>query len=241
LGSLKITDHSHIFSKLHWEAMRDIRIVVWDVCYQPDVKQLLELVSPAASKASDAIRHPERRREWLATRALSGFLTGQEPSQSPVGVPTWAEGWLGSISHKAGHVALWLNRGGDLTCGVDLEDSREIETDLALKFMNEDELLLSSKIIASTSSALVFAAKEAIYKALCPLVGRKFYFEAVYLSEVFGSQGDYLLKFIVAQPLSASVPLGVEINVAAKSISLSDGDYWLALAFYHNFGQTKTL
>ena len=238
---MNISDQSQIFEGLRWEVLSNIRVVLWDRCYQPDSGQLIKLVTPAALDFSNGMRHKERRNEWLATRALSGFLTGQEPTESIVGVPMWSDGWRGSISHKAGHVALWVSLGGDLTCGVDLEDCREFEADLSLKFMNSDELQLSSRMISSTSSALVFAAKEAIYKALCPIVGRKFYFEAVYLKEVIGGQGDYLLKFIVAEQLSPSVPLGVEVVVAAKSISMSDGQYWLALAFFPNFRQTNTL
>jgi 4'-phosphopantetheinyl transferase EntD len=238
---LKISDQRQIFQELRWETLSNIRVVLWDRCHQPEAEQLNKLVTPAALDFSNGIRHHERRKEWLATRALSGFLTGQEPGESAVGIPLWSDGWRGSISHKAGHVALWVSLGGELTCGVDLEDSREFEAELSLKFMNSEELRLSSSMIRSTSSALVFAAKEAIYKALCPLVGRKFYFEAVYLKEVIGGQGDYLLKFIVAESLSPEVPIGVEVFVAAKSIRLSDGQYWLALAFFPNFRQTNTL
>lgn len=237
---MKISEQSQIFEGIRWELLSNIRVVLWDICHQPETEQLFKLVTPAALDFSNSMRHQERRKEWLATRALSGFLTGQEPSESTVGVPVWSDGWRGSISHKAGHVALWVSRDGELTCGVDLEDSREFDAELSLKFMNSEELRLSSKMISFTSSALVFAAKEAIYKALCPLVGRKFYFEAVYLKEVMGGQGDYLLKFIVAEPLSPKVPLGAEVFVAAKSVRLSDGLYWLALAFFPNFRQTKT-
>jgi 4'-phosphopantetheinyl transferase EntD len=116
--------------------------------------------------------------------------------------------------------------------GVDLELMREFEPGLAEKIMNDDEITLSRRLISDSPGSLIFAAKEAIYKALCPLVGRKFYFEAVYLADVSGGDGQHLLRFVVTDTLSERVKGGANVVVSAKSIKLDGVKHWLALALF---------
>lgn len=230
---------NEIFSNIHWELLSNHRVVIWDACHQPKLEDLTRFVSPQGLIYASSINHMQRKKEWMATRALSGFLTGHEPTESNVGVPTWTDGWLGSITHKSGHVGLWVLRDPDLICGIDLEDCREFEWDLAEKVMTAEEISLSLKSIQRYSGSLIFAAKEAIYKALCPIVGKKFYFEAVYLTEVLGGSGDYILKFVVAENLAPAITRGSVLYVTAKNLHLSDGFYWLALAFFPRFRQNR--
>lgn len=208
------------------------RVAVWDARLQPGISELEGLVSPEARSKSQGLRHDRRRREWLASRALSNFLTGGEPGETAIGYPVWPEGWSGSITHKGGHVGLWVMRHAFFHGGVDLELLREFEPGLAEKIMNECEMDIASRFISDGAGSLVFAAKEAIYKALCPLVGRKFYFEAVYLDEVSGGSSQHLLRFVVAETLSERVISGSHVIVSAKTVELDGGKHWLALALF---------
>lgn len=233
-----ITELEKFVSGVRWELLHGGRIAVWDSSVQPSLDVLLTGVSDAAKLRSESIKHEARRKEWVAARALSRHLTGYEPEETAVGYPVWPDSWLGSISHKAGHVALWLAQNPILRCGIDLEESRQFELEMSKKIMNDHEIGLANRFIGINSSSLVFSAKEAVYKALCPLVGRKFYFEAVYLDDVAGGGDQFILKFIVTERLSSLVPKGDVINVAAKSISLANTQHWLTLAFYQSYGQS---
>ena len=224
------------FAQIRWEILGANRVVLWEASRQPPSSELERLSSKETLSRSNKIKHDGRRREWLASRALSRALTGYEPAESSVGVPLWPEGWFGSISHKAGHVALWTSRWDQLTCGVDLEESKEFEFGLSKKIMNEREIMISEKSIKQDSASLIFSSKEAIYKALCPLVGRLFYFESAELIEVTGDRNYYQLTFLITENLSAMVPRGVRVQVYGKRLKLDDKTYWLAFALFPRFG-----
>ncbi len=219
-------------SQVNWVELHGHRVAVWDAGLQPAIGELEGLVSSEARSKSQGMPHDGRRREWLASRALSNFLIGCEPGETAIGYPVWPEGWSGSITHKGGHVGLWVMQHAFFYGGVDLELLREFEPGLAEKIMNDREIILSSRCISAGSGSLVFAAKEAIYKALCPLVGRKFYFEAVYLDEVSGGSGQHLLRFVVTETLSERVKGGDHVMVSAKAIKLNGVKHWLALALF---------
>lgn len=224
------------FHSLRWEIFGCHRVVLWDVGCQPTLSELEALTSPSAVQRSKELRHDARRREWLAARALSLVLTGFEPSESSVGVPLWPDGWSGSISHKSGHVALWVSRWSDFLCGVDLEESREFDLGLTQKVMNDREIEVALKEVGDDFGSLVFSAKEAIYKALCPLVGRLFYFEAAELFEVVGGDGFYNLTFSITENLCSEVPMRARVQVYAKRLQLNDKFFWLAFAVFPRCG-----
>jgi 4'-phosphopantetheinyl transferase EntD len=219
-------------NQVTWVELHGHRVAVWDARLQPSMSDLEGLVSSEARSKSQGMPHDGRRREWLASRALSNFLIGREPGETAIGYPLWPQGWSGSITHKGGHVGLWVMQHAFFHGGVDLELLRDFEPGLAEKIMSEKEMSLASRFISEGAGSLVFAAKEAIYKALCPLVGRKFYFEAVYLDEVSGGSGQHLLRFVVTETLSERVKGGADVVVSAKAIKLDGVKHWLALALF---------
>lgn len=233
---LKNSNLSVDFHNLRWEMFGCHRVVLWDVVWQPSLSKLETLTSESAVQRSKQLKHDARRREWLAARALSHALTGFEPSESSAGVPLWPDSWLGSISHKSGHVALWVSRWGDFFCGVDLEESREFDLGLTEKVMNGREIEIALKGVGDDFGSLVFSSKEAIYKALCPLVGRLFYFEAAELIDVVGGAEFYLLTFSITENLCSKVPMRARVQVHAKRLQLNDKFYWLAFATFPRFG-----
>ena len=227
---------------IHWESVGGHRTALWPKFSQPNVDHLSEIVSPAARTHSAGIGSVVRRQEWLATRVLSMHLTGQEPSAGMLGCPIWLGGWQGSISHKNGHIAMWCSQHAMTYCGVDLEVCRELGVGVVTRIMNADERSLCG-------SSLIFAAKEAIYKALFPLVNKLFYFDAVALQDVTFAGDSYEMVFSVLAGLGMADLIGTRIRASGKRISFDIGvnstgvhgaahdpldgalDYWLVVAY----------
>jgi len=220
-------------SKIRWYSLANFRVVLWAAKDQLDIGVLATAVSPESLEQSKILKAELRRKEWLATRTLSRYLTGLEPMSDNLGRPVWAEDWVGSISHKSGHVALWCAQRPLVGCGIDLESCREFEPAMADKIMNDGEQTLISQAVAQFSFSMVFAAKEAIYKALFPKVGKKFYFDAAILTGVFGGDKDFVLDFVIAHDLSLHVRAGLSVRAAVRFVEIDGSPYWLAIAFSH--------
>ncbi len=229
---------------IRWEAVGGFRVALWPKLQQAGVDELCASVSEASSAHALKMGNLGRRQEWLAARVLSRALTGQEPSAGELGSPLWDKGWKGSISHKNGHVAMWCCEQGSTFAGVDLELVRELAAGVTAKVMNAEEILICDETLPKVGTSLIFAAKEAIYKALFPIVRRFFYFEAVELMDLSCAGDDCELVFTVMDALKVPELTGVKIRVSAKKIMLADAvlvgpkvthhgdrDYWLVVAY----------
>jgi 4'-phosphopantetheinyl transferase EntD len=231
---------------IRWEAVGGFRVALWPKLQQAGIDELCSVVSESSRAHALKINNLSRRQEWLAARVLSRVLTGQEPAAGELGNPVWDRGWKGSISHKNGHVALWCSEQGSTIGGVDLESVRELAVGVTAKIMDRDEILICDEIMPKVGTSLIFAAKEAIYKALFPLVRRFFYFEAVALSDLSCAGDDCELVFTVMDALLIPNLTGMKIRVSAKKITLTSthplgpqatdqgdvhSDYWLAVAY----------
>lgn len=86
--------------------------------------------------------------------------------------PIWPEGTLGSMTHAEGcAVACVARRGVVRSLGIDVELSDRVGKGLYKKVFTEAELqYLAHK--EERHAGLLFSAKEAVYKATFPLVGR---------------------------------------------------------------------
>ncbi|HSS37752.1 MAG TPA: 4'-phosphopantetheinyl transferase superfamily protein [Polyangia bacterium] len=124
-----------------------------------------------------------RRAFWLGGRvALRAALAAAgRPSAAPIlataqGAPQLPAGSVGSISHKTGlAVAVAAaDREPPFTVGVDLELVRPLRADLSGRILTEGEraVLPASGSARDAHLLRVFSAKEAIFKALSPRVGR---------------------------------------------------------------------
>lgn len=129
---------------------------------------------------------PKRRREFAAgrvaaRRALAAL--GATATAIPVGdgrAPHWPAGFCGSIAHDAeqalaitGTTGLWRS------VGVDLEPDGALPDDVVATILTEAECaLLASWPDAGRAARRVFAAKEAIFKALFPVTGAFASFQA---------------------------------------------------------------
>ena len=214
-------------------------MAVWPLDRQSDEGQLLDSLSAESRALAMRIQNPARRKEWAATRVLSRYLSGYEPVSGPVGHPGWPGDLRGSISHKDGHVALWLAASPTMACGVDLERCRDLSDGVISRIMNERERALCAAWREDSVSSLVFAVKEAVYKALFPYVGRVFYFEAVEVLDICLAGSSAVLELQVTDTLAPGVPAGKRIRASARIIRLGCEDYWLALAQTPVFGRAE--
>ncbi|MBC6945357.1 MAG: phosphopantetheinyl transferase [Gammaproteobacteria bacterium] len=118
-----------------------------------------------------------------ARRALARL--GMLPQAIAVGArrePCWPAGIVGSISHAGGMaVAAVAHRRSFAALGLDIEAAAALEPGLIDTVCRPEEArrLRSGSADAAAGALLVFSAKEAVYKALWPLLGRFIDFQEV--------------------------------------------------------------
>jgi enterobactin synthetase component D len=164
---------------------------------------------PDAERERAATQTPTKRGEFVAGRTALHELVGDVAIEiSDRGAPL-AAGWTCSVAHKSRGEAVravaLAAPAGDGFVGVDLEHARPPRIDISARILAPDEPRPSGAELLR-----VFAIKEAIYKAVDPIVRRY-----VRFSEV-----------AIAADGHVATELPAEIDVWA---TLCDGD-WLATA-----------
>lgn len=140
------------------------------------------MLLPEEEAALTSAAAPLRRREFAAGRNLArAALTriGLAPCAIPRAdrAPVWPRGAVGSITHTRELVAACVARASDLRgVGIDLERAGRVAGRVRRRILTPTELTDHSVLDADT---LRFACKEAIYKAVHPMVGEYFGFQAV--------------------------------------------------------------
>jgi 4'-phosphopantetheinyl transferase EntD len=109
----------------------------------------------------------------IAARALLGEL-GADPlaplRRRASGAPEWPEGILGSLAHDDHFAVAAVARRGRLAgLGIDVEPPEPLPDDVVGFALSDAERRATAG--DRTSQRLVFAAKEAVYKAIHPLDG----------------------------------------------------------------------
>ena len=104
--------------------------------------------------------------------------------------PVWPEGTVGSISHSAELVAVCVAEARRFAgVGVDIEHIGRVTDDIQARILTPAELADDSIEDART---LRFACKEAIYKAVNPIIGEYFGFQVVRIDlEPSGTEGVF--------------------------------------------------
>lgn len=141
---------------------------------------------------------PKRQAEYLfgriaARRALAeiGWPDAQIGT-GPQREPLWPQGVLGAISHTDTYAAATAVRaGGFRGIGIDIEaalapDAIASTEHYAMTPQELQVLRQQSALAYPLALAIAFSAKESIYKALFPTVGRYFGFEAVRIDGIEG-------------------------------------------------------
>lgn len=138
---------------------------------------------PLAPEEEHCVRRAvaKRVREFRAGRACARHAIralGLEPPAIPVGpdrAPVWPAGVVGSITHSADFAAAVVARRDDVAgVGIDAERRDAVRPELLARICTPAELRWleevpgDGELDADASRALVFSAKECLYKALHP-------------------------------------------------------------------------
>ncbi|MCL3881517.1 4'-phosphopantetheinyl transferase superfamily protein [Marivita sp. GX14005] len=134
---------------------------------------------------------PKRQAEFLAGRLL--VRHGQEAlnlAPDTIGTadtraPIWPKGSSGSITHARGRCGVLISTDTGSSYGIDTEQIAQgdsLKAILSQTLSDHDKALLS-KTETARDATLVFSAKETLFKALHPLIGRFFGFDAAELAE----------------------------------------------------------
>lgn len=151
----------------------------------PDDWQRCGIEPPASIQRSVAKRQTEFLAGRLCAREALRRLDGrvQVPAIGEDRAPVWPPGICGSITHSTGWAAAivapqtqWRGLGLDAEHVLDAERASR----LAGEILTADELARMQALPADQVAlcvTLTFSIKEALFKALYPLVGKRFYFE----------------------------------------------------------------
>lgn len=165
----------------------------------------------------------KRRAEYLAgrlsaadaIRKLCGFWS--TPGTSDYGAPVWPVGLIGSISHSSNYVVSVVIRAEKKLIGIGVDLEGIITTDQVKLLM--DTVLLPDEInkfivnksewIKQVNCTLVFSLKESLFKALYPIVRKRFYYEAV---TILNCSLGGVACLCVAEDVSSSINCGFQVS-----------------------------
>ncbi len=164
----------------------------------------------------------KRKSEFVAGRYLAkkALVSLGSYKNTDVGVgrnrePLWPDSFIGSISHSNEFAICAVASkysvrriGLDVECFLDGAVAKDIV----------DSILLESeyKFVGSNSSpnpivlTLIFSAKESLFKALYPEVGRYFNFDAAQINAIDFQTGQFTLELV--ESLGPALPLGTSFN-----------------------------
>lgn len=163
----------------------------------------------------------KRRAEYLAGRYAAQqalLMLGFENRQIKSSIhrcPIWPNNVLGSITHVT-DIALCATALNNSVyfLGIDIEAYIGIETIEAIKYSiidtNEECLLLQLPLPFPKAFSLVFSAKESLFKALYPKVGRYFDFSSVRINSICLDKNTFC--FSLQEQLSTEYKVGHQIN-----------------------------
>jgi len=164
-------------------------VVVVEVATEADEDD--SLLHPAEAALTGAMI-PARKREFAAGRnaarralARLGFHDATLPRRPSSHDVLWPEGSGGSISHTRGLRAVACVRSSDLmSVGIDVEQAGPLGDEIIDAVCRPEELLALASVPAPLPSdwpRLIFAMKEAAYKALYPVTRQLLTFHDVRL------------------------------------------------------------
>lgn len=212
-----------------------IKIVWLDKSQAISRSELQANLIAAETEKAETIKAETRKTEFERSRYLLRKVTGWTQAFLPddQNVPVWPEFHCGSISHKNGHVAITCALKTDrASLGIDCEHSEKDISHLKEKICNAEELTLLARLAAQEKAklgslvALVFSAKEAVFKCHHPLGRIMFWFHDAQVEFIDFSAGRIDIKVIVTT--SDRTLAGHKTTVYFTEKTASDGQYWLA-------------
>jgi enterobactin synthetase component D len=162
--------------KLHRSRMRNQGLTRPDVLDTPHGRCVIVDVTDDAALVGDeallvASLPAARRRELLTGRAALRTLLGEDVAiaRDDRGAPVLPAGWVGSISHKHERAAALIAPADAGFVGVDLETAAPARQAIERRILTPRE---QQALREPREVTLRFAIKEAIYKAVDPIVRR---------------------------------------------------------------------
>lgn len=193
---------------------------MWAASFLPEAfsESCLDRMDPQAGR--DLCRSTRARKaEYTAGRMLAGFCleqlgysVGRIPSGRH-GQPEWPCGTTGSLSHTRDRAVCAMSSDRDLLLGVDIEEICDEETasDVCpLVAQAEEERIIKAGARHTEGLTLLFSAKECLFKALFPRIGRHFGFDAARL--VYFDPAEFMILELVTG-LSERFPAGRTFRV----------------------------
>ncbi|MGL0958248.1 4'-phosphopantetheinyl transferase family protein [Vibrio vulnificus] len=170
--------------------------------FEPNSAQAWQIAVPDSLQQASC----KRRAEFVAGRVVArdALVALKSPSHHVfVGehrAPQWPSGWLGSISHT-NHTAVCVARKmhKHAKLGIDMEKfvseraAKEIML-LILVTPQERALVASTDWPIHRLVTLIFSAKESLFKAIYPTVGRYLEFSHSYVEEIDLHRGKLTLR-----------------------------------------------
>lgn len=191
----------------------------------PDDFRRSQIEPPPSVQRSVAKRQAEFLAGRLCARAALLQLQGLDcsPAIGEDRAPVWPSGICGSITHSTGHAAAIVGHKAQWRgLGMDLENLLSLERAerLAGEILTVDELQRMGTVDREQIALLVtltFSVKESLFKALYPIVGKRFYFEHAEVLE-WSDSGSVRLRLLT--DLSSEWSHGTEL---AAQFALEDG------------------
>ncbi len=185
-------------------------------------------------KRADTIKATPRRDEFIRSRLLLRSITGANSSFLPdtENTPSWPPGLCGSITHKNGHVAVCTAPAKNFhSIGIDSENASKDISHLKEKICTENDLVFidriceQSKVEQGSAIALIFSAKEALFKCHFPVGKLMFWFHDAELSHIDMTTGEIDIRV-----LTETSPITQKGQVTRGRFLLhnaSDGAFWV--------------
>jgi enterobactin synthetase component D len=188
--------------------------------FSPSLFARLDILRPdSLARAVD-----KRLAEFLAGRILAQAgqqALGHVPLPVQIGddrAPVWPAGLAGSISHTRDHCACLVLPAYGGHPGVDIESIASgpgLETILKFTMNPAEAALLTGCPDYATAATLCFSAKETLFKALYPVVGRFFGFEC---AELHDMPGPDRIRLTLTETLHADLPAGISFDIDCRRL-----------------------
>jgi len=165
----------------------------------------------------------KRRAEFAAGRSLARIAL-TEIEHAPCAIPQadrapmWPSGIVGSITHNNEYVAVCVvNRATHAGIGIDIEAARRVTDDIETRILTPEEI---GDTTVPDARTLRFACKEAVYKAVNPIVGEFFGFQAVRI-DLDAPSGSFSAMPMHDGPFAEHVASGRGVFVAWRGHHLA--------------------
>ena len=180
-----------------------------------------------------AIYHaiPKRKAEFLAGRLAArtacishcSLSSNTQIAIGPLRAPQWPAGINGSITHcylpSGAGIALAACGPCNKLIGIDAEVifSSQLVAETAEQFVDETEraLIQSAQITVDYHVAMtaVFSAKESFFKAVAPVLGFYFDFDAIKLIKIEEQQLSFEIVDFLSEPFHAGIAIDIDFMV----------------------------